>query len=136
MYEKSSRKSKFMSKTIDINFKVTPFQKETIDSRVLENGLDDLSTYLKIVALKMQKFNLTTAGSDEDEATVEIGFKVTESQKSTIEANMKESSCEDLTRYLEYVALHGVITAVVEVRSTGNLDAMLARIAKSRNLKI
>lgn len=125
-----------MNKTIDINFKVTPSQKETIELRMAENGLDDLSTYLKIVALKTQKFNLTTAGSDTDEATEELGFKVSEPEQKRIEDNMKECNCEDLTRYLEYVALHGVITAVVEVRSTGNLEAMLARIAKSRNLKL
>jgi len=124
-----------MNKTIDINFKVTPSQKGTIDLRVSENGLDELSTYLKIVALKTQKFNITSAGSSTDEATVELGFKVTEAQKNTIEANMKESNCEDMTRYLEYVALHGVITAVVEVRSTGNLDAMLQRIAAAKSAK-
>ena len=45
---------------------------------------------------------------------------------------MKESGCEDLTSYLQYVALHAVVTAVVEVRSTGSLDAMLERIAKAK----
>ena len=45
---------------------------------------------------------------------------------------MKETKCEDLTTYLRYVALHAVITAVLEVRSSGHLDSMLERIAASR----
>ena len=51
----------------------------------------------------------------------------------TIEENMKESGCEDIESYLKYVALHAVVTAVVEVRSTGDFDAMLARIAKAKS---
>lgn len=123
-----------MSKTTDINFKVTPSQKETIDSRVVENGFDDISAYLKVVALKTQAFILTAAGSSQEEATIDLGFKVSESQKSKVEENMKESGCENLSQYLLYVALHGIVTSVVEVRSTGNLDAMLQRIAQSRKL--
>lgn len=125
-----------MSEAIDISFKVTQAQKETIDSRVLENGFDDISTYLKIVALKIQEFNFTSAGEATEEASIKLGFKVTQLQKDKIEENMKENSCEDLTKYLQYVAQHGVVTAVVEVRSTGNLDAMLQRIAAARNLKL
>ena len=123
-----------MDTTIDINFKVTPSQKETIDLRVLENGFDEISAYLKIVALKTQKFNVTSVDTSTEEASIELGFKVTQSQKTKIEENVEESGCKDLTTYLQYVALHGVVTAVVEVRSTGNLDAMLKRIADSRNL--
>ena len=125
-----------MSEAIDISFKVTQAQKETIDSRVLENGFDDISTYLKIVALKIQEFNFTSAGEATEEPSIKLGFKVTQLQKDKIEENMKENSCEDLTKYLQYVAQHGVVTAVVEVRSTGNLDAMLQRIAAARNLKL
>ena len=123
-----------MSKTTNINFKVTPSQKETIDSRFVENGFDDISAYLKVVALKTQAFILTAAGSSQEEATIELEFQVSESQKSKIEENMKESGCENLSQYLLYVALHGIVTSVVEVRSTGNLDAMLQRIAQSRKL--
>lgn len=122
-----------MDTTIDIHFNVTQEQKETIELRALENGFDDISAYLKVVALKTQAFTLTPAGSSTGEASVELGFKVTEAQKTKIEENMKESGCEDLTSYLKYVALHAVVTAVVEVRSTGNLDAMLARIAKAKS---
>lgn len=122
-----------MDTTIDIHFNVTQEQKETIELRALENGFDDISAYLKVVALKTQAFMLTPAGSSTGEASVELGFKVTEAQKTKIEENMKESGCEDLTSYLKYVALHAVVTAVVEVRSTGNLDAMLARIAKAKS---
>ncbi|WP_373030081.1 hypothetical protein, partial [Sulfurovum sp.] len=115
-----------MDTTLDINFNVTPSQKETIHLRALENGFDDISAYVKVVALKTQAFTLTPAGSSTEEASVELGFKVTDIQKTKIEENMKENGCEDLTSYLKYVALHAVVTAVVEVRSTGNLDAMLA----------
>ena len=130
--------NEFMDTAININFKVTPSQKETIDLRMNENGFDDVCAYLKVVALKTQKFTLTSAGSPTEEASIELGFKATESQKTKIEENMKESGCEDFTTYLQYVALHGVVTAVVEVRSTGDLDAMLERITNSRrpsNLK-
>ena len=97
-----------------------------------ENGFNEISAYLKIAAPKAQAFNLTSAGLSTEEASVELGFKVTELQKNKIEENMKESGCEDLTSYLKYVALHAVVTAVVEVRSTGNFDDMLARIAKAK----
>jgi len=122
-----------MDTTINVSFKMTPSQKETIESRMLENGFDDLSAYLKVVALKTQTFSFTSVGSETQEASVELGFKVTESQKAKIEEKMKENGCENLTNYLQYVALHGVVTAVVEVRSTGDFESMLARIAKAKN---
>ena len=132
-YKSPKGKSRFMDTAIDIHFNVTPAQKETIGLRASENGFDDISAYLKVVALKMQAFTLTPAGSSTGEASVELGFKVTESQKTKIEEKMKESGCEDLTSYLQYVALHAVVTAVVEVRSTGNFNAMLERIAKAKS---
>ncbi len=122
-----------MDTTIDIHFHVTEEQQETIALRASENGFDDITAYLKVVALKTQAFTLTPAGSSTGEASVELGFKVTQTQKTKIEENMKESGCEDLESYLKYVALHAVVTAVVEVRSTGSLDAMLARIAKAKS---
>lgn len=125
-----------MDTAININFKVTPSQKETIDLRVSENGFDDISAYLKVIALKVQAFNFTTAGESQDEATVELGFTVTKMQEERIQENLKENNCEDLSKYLRYVALHGVVTAVVEIRSTGNLEAMLNRIAKTRNISL
>ncbi len=121
-----------MDTAININFKVTPSQKETIGLRALENGFDEISAYVKVVALKTQAFTLTPAGSSTGEASAELGFKVTESQKTKIEEKMKESGCEDLTTYLQYVALHAVVIAAVEVRSTGNFDSMLERIAKTK----
>ncbi len=121
-----------MGATTDISFKVTSSQKETIESRMLENGFDELSAYLKVVALKTQTFSFTSAGSSAEDVSVELRFKVTESQKTKIEEKMKESGCENLTSYLQYVALHAVVTAVVEVRSTGDFDDMLKRIAASR----
>ena len=121
-----------MDTTIDIHFNVTPSQKETIVLRALENGFDDISAYVKVVALKTQAFSLTPAALSTEEASVELGFKVSKSQKTKIEENMKESGCDNMTTYLQYVALHAVVTAVVEVRSTGSFDAMLARIAKAK----
>jgi len=121
-----------MDTAINISFNVTPSQKETIESRMLENGFDELSAYLKVVALKTQTFSFTSAGSTTEEASVELKFKVTASQKTKIEEKMKENGCENLTSYLQYVALHAVVTAVVEVRSTGDFDSMLARIANAK----
>lgn len=121
-----------MDSTMNISFNVTAAQKETIESRMSENGFDDLSAYLKVAALKTQTFSLISAGASSGEESVELGFKVTESQKTKIEEKMKESGSENLTNYLQYVALHAVVTAVVEVRSTGSFDAMLERIAKSK----
>lgn len=118
--------------TQNIDFKVTPTQKETIELRAVENGFDDARSYIKVVALKSAPFVLTSAGTSDEEPSISLGFEVSESQKSKIEANMKESNCEDLATYLRYVALHGVVNAVVEVRSTGKLDDMLQRIAESR----
>jgi len=121
-----------MDKQISISFKVTPSQKETIDSRMIENGFDDISTYIKVVALNTQRFTLTSAGLSDEEGSIELKFSVTPSQKAKIEANMKLNACEDLDIYLKYVALHAVVSAVIEVRSTGGLEAMLERIAKSK----
>lgn len=121
-----------MNTMIDIHFNVTPTQKETINSRVSENGFSDISEYLKVVALKIESFNVTPAGASTEESSVELGFKVTESEKLKLEEKMKESGAETLESYLQYVALHAVITAVVEVRSTGKFDDMVARIAAAK----
>ncbi len=115
-----------------MSFNVTPAQKATIESRMLENGFDELSAYLKVVALKTQTFSLVSPISSTGEASVELGFKVTESQKTKIEEKMKECGTENLTTYLQYVALHGVVTAIVEVRSSGDFDDMLKRIAAAK----
>lgn len=124
-----------MDTSISISFKVTPAQKTKIDSRAFENGFDDISAYLKVAALKTQEFKLTAAGITTEEGSIELGFKATQAQIEKIEENMKICHCEDLTAYLQYVALHAVITAVIEVRSTGGLDDMLKRIADSRKPK-
>lgn len=121
-----------MEKTTRINFTVTPSQKETIDLRVSENGFDDISTYVKVVALKTDAFNVTPAGSLNEESTIEIGFNVTPSQKTVIEEKAKASGSKDISAYLQYVALHAVISSTIEIRSTGSLDDMLKRIADSK----
>lgn len=124
-----------MDEKTDIKFKVTPSQKETIDLRTQENCFDDVRSYLKVVALKAQPFNISTAGSSQDEPIIELGFSVNEAQKATLEEKMQESGAKELGEYLRYVALHGVVTSVIEIRSTGNLDSMLERIAASKRRK-
>ena len=122
-----------MDTTMNINFKVTPAQKETIDLRVSENGFDDISAYVKLVALKTEAFNHTPAGSLSEEETIELEINVTPSQKKAIEDKMIASGCKDFKCYLQYVALHAVISSTIEIRSTGNLDDILQRIADRKN---
>ncbi len=121
---------------MNINFKVTPSQKETIDLRVAENGFDDISSYIKVVALNVQKFTIRNPETLAEEVSVELGFTLTEAQKTNLDRNMEESNCKDVAVYLTHVALHGVISAVIEIRSTGKLNAMLERIAKARGIKL
>ena len=120
---------------MDINFKVTPSHKKTIDLRAAENGFDDIAAYLKVIALKTQNFAITTVDKVTEEATQELGFTVTDDQNAKIIENMKESACEDLTTYLRHLALHTVVTTIVEVRSTGDFDDMLKRITEGRRPK-
>lgn len=135
-WTKQRKRVDFMINDIEINFKVTPSQRETIAARVQENGFDEISAYLKVVALKTQTFLFVSAHSDsKEELSMELSFRVNEMQNRKIQENLKASPCETLDAYLLYVALHGVVSSIVEVRSTGDLDAMLERIAKSRNLK-
>lgn len=121
-----------MDEKININFQATPAQKETIDLRAQENGFDDVNSYLKVVALKAQPFNISSAGLSEGKKSIELSISVTQSQKDSLEEKMNESGAKDIETFLLYVALHGVVTSVIEIRSTGNLDSMLARIAASR----
>ncbi len=115
-----------------ISFKVTPSQKETIELRVKENGFDDIAAYLKVVSLNTHPFNLTPTGFSQEEPSIELSFNVSTEQKKRIEENVDQSECETLEQYIQYVGQHGVVSAVIEVRSTGTLDAMLARIAASK----
>lgn len=121
-----------MDSAIKISFKVNSSQKEMIDSRMQENGFDDISAYLKVVALKTQNFTFKPTEASSQEATIELSFEVNESQKISIEEKVKVNECENLTNYLRHVALHSAITSSIEVRSTGTLDAILERIAASR----
>lgn len=124
-----------MDTSIDINFKVTALQKENIESRAFENGFDDISSYIKVAALKTQEFKRNSAEEAIGEASITLGFKATQAQIEKIEENIQKSDCEDLTSYLLHVSQHAVMSAVIEVRSTGGLDDMLSRITKARNLK-
>ena len=83
-----------MDAAVTIGFKVTPSQKETKDFRVTENGFDDISAYVKVVALKTKAFNFTSEVPTSEEPSIELGFKVTPSQKTLIEQKAKESGCE------------------------------------------
>lgn len=121
-----------MDANISISFNVTALEKQDIVSRMLENGFDDISAYLKVVSLRAEKFNATSADTSTYNASVELGFKISPLQKTRLERNMRESSCKDMTTYLKHVALYSAVRSVVEVRSTGNLDAMLTRIAESK----
>jgi len=121
---------------MNIKFKVTPTQKETIDLRVSENGFDELSAYLKVVALKTQKFTIRNKEELSEETSIELSFDVSEAQNKVIERNIEECECSDLSEYMQHVAQHGVVTSVIEIRSTGKLDAMLERIAKARGLNL
>jgi len=125
-----------MDQLIDLNLKVTLLDDETIKSRAAENGFDDVASYIKVAALNAQTFTLNNIQEPIGRPSIEYKFQVTQEQMQKIQNNMKQSSCDDLTNYLQYVAQHAVISAVVEVRSTGSLDEMLARIGKSRNLDL
>ncbi|MDQ7044797.1 MAG: hypothetical protein Q9M32_02660 [Sulfurimonas sp.] len=118
--------------TTTINFKVTPEEETTIRSRMIENGFDEISAYLKVIALKTQAFALLQTGTFASDADVELEFQVSEGQKKIILEKMKENKCEDLDMYCKYVALHSIVSATVEVRSTGDIDDMLKRITDSR----
>jgi len=124
-----------MDTAININFDVTPSQMKTIELRVVENGFNDVVSYVKVVALMVQKFAVTSVDQSTEESSIELSFSVTQAQKAKIDENMEVSGCKDLTTYLQYVALHSVVSAVVEVRSTGGLDDMLKRISDSRRPK-
>ena len=120
------------NENITIRFEVTSTQKETIDLRAKENGFDDSSAYVKVVALRAQTFSISDAGLSQEEPTVELAFEVTQLQKEILEEKMQESGARDLAEYLTYIALHGVVSSVIEIRSTGNLDSMLERIMASK----
>jgi hypothetical protein len=119
-----------MQQQITIN--VTPSQMNTITMRANENGFDEVNAYVKVAALKTQQFNLTPAGSDNESATESLSIQLSDAQCEKIEENVKECNCKSIEEYVVYVALHCVVSAVVEVRSTGSFDDMLARIAAQK----
>jgi hypothetical protein len=115
-----------------IHLKVTPSQKETILLRMSENGFDDVSSYVKVVALKTQTVHLSAVGISTENLSEEIVIKLNDAQFEKIKQNMQTNECEDLQTYIIYIALHAVVSSVLEVRSTGSLDDILKRIADSR----
>ena len=132
MKNKTLKENKKMTKNTTITFKVTPSEQETIQSRAIENGFDDVASYIKVVALKTQTFNITSLPESSEEASIEIQFSLMPSQETKMQGNIKESGAKDMGTYLTYVALHSVVSSVVEVRSSGNFEDMLARIAKAK----
>jgi len=119
------------SKTM-LSLDVTSSQKETLELRAVENGFDDLSAYLKVVALRTQEFNASKTFDLSAQNIETLKFEVSASQEIKIYENQKNSGFEAINDYLLYVALHGVVTSVIEVRSTGNLDSMLQRISAAK----
>jgi hypothetical protein len=119
-----------MQKQITIS--VTPSQMNTITMRANENGFDDVQAYVKVAALKTHPFNLTPAGSDHEVSSESISIELNDAQYEKIEENVKECNCKSIEEYVVYVSLHCVVSAVVEVRSTGSFDDMLARIAAQK----
>jgi len=115
-----------------IALRVTPSQKETIKLRAAENGFDDISSYLKVLALRTESFILSPLSASVEDASFEFSFNVDTIQKTKIENKVKESSAKTLEEYLLYIALYGIVTTTVEIRSSGNLDSMLERIAQSK----
>ena len=93
-----------------------------------ENGFDDIASYVKVVALKTEEFNLTPAGEATEEESVKLSISLTAAQKEKIEEKIKGTGCETFNRYLQHVAQHAVVGSVLEVRSTGSFDSMVERI--------
>ncbi len=108
---------------------LTSSQKDTMLTRAAENGFDNISTYLKVIALQTQDFKISPAGLSDETPDIEYTFEVNPSQLEKIEAKAEQSGAKDVSTYVTYAALHAVVTAVVEVRSTGSFDDMLQRIA-------
>lgn len=119
-----------MMNTIDIRFKVSQAEKETIALRAEENGFDTIASYVKVAALKADTF--VCKHESKGLQFEEISFKVTPAQHAKLEKNMKESEAKNLEDYLCYVALHAVVGAVIEIRSTGSFDEMVARIMEAK----
>jgi hypothetical protein len=118
-----------------ISLQVTAKQFETITKRTEENGFDDITTYVKHAALKVDPFTLSDAGMSHETPTHTIEFDTTDAQHAKIEAKMEAMECDELNTYLTYVALHGVTTVVIEVRSDGSFDDMVARIQKMKEAR-
>jgi hypothetical protein len=118
---------------ISLSFFVTPSVQESIQMRMRENGFDNISSYIKVVALNTVPFNISPPALPSTQgATTELSIKVTSAQKERIEHNMYLCAVEEMSDFLLYVALHGVINTVIEVRSTGSLSSMLERIAAKK----
>ncbi|PHQ88861.1 MAG: hypothetical protein COB42_07970 [Sulfurimonas sp.] len=121
-----------MDTAVKINFSVTPSQEVIMQQRARENGFESLEAYLKVVAVKAPVCKVMPEQPTTEKETLCIDFEVSAEQKAQMQEKLKGSDTNDLSAYLKYVALNALVNIVVEVRSTGNLDAMLQRIASSR----
>ena len=126
------RKCIYMDAPITIDFLLTPSQKDTIELRAQENGFDDIMSYIKVVALNTCAFTPKSVGRPAGEALEQYQLKMSPAQLEKLKTKMEASAMEDVSAYLQYVGLHAVVSAEIEVRSTGTLDAMLARISASK----
>lgn len=115
-----------------ISFKVTPSEMSAMQHRAHENGFESVASFMKLVALRSSKYKVTAEKSTVEKQSQSITIKVTAEQKEIMEKKAKEGDSEDLVTYLKFITLNAVVTVTVEVRSSGKLDSMLERIAKSR----
>ena len=115
-----------------IVLEVTPSQKETLELRACENGFDSVSSYLKVLALRIDSFIFSALDATAQEKSFTFSFDVDVTQKEKIDKKVQESNAQTLEEYLLYIGLYGIINATVEIRSSGTLDSMLERIAQSK----
>lgn len=115
-----------------IVLEVTPSQKETLELRACENGFVSVSSYLKVLALRIDSFIFSALDATAQEKSFTFSFDVDVTQKEKIDKKVQESNAQTLEEYLLYIGLYGIINATVEIRSSGTLDSMLERIAQSK----
>jgi len=121
-----------MNTLVDISFKVTPSQNTVLEQRARDNGFENLTAYLRVVASKSPLCKVMPKQPTTEQDSVQITFEVTPEQKAQMEQRTKESGGDDLITYVKYVALNALLAVTIEVRSAGNMDDMVQRIMNKR----
>jgi len=121
-----------MDTFVDINFQVTPSQNTVLEQRARDNGFETLNAYLRVVASKSPLCKVMPEQPTTEQDSIQISFKVTPEQKAQMEQRTKESGCDDLIKYVKYVALNALLSVTIEVRSAGSMDDMVQRIMNKR----